>query len=240
MFPSRFLWPLIILNTHLHFWWNYRKRPARNLFNTWRVKFLYLQVWYIKSICTLSMHCCALLWLINGQLYPYPSGLLHWHRGNLMIAPVPVKQPWSRAAQFSFWPGDYLPLHFGLNFRNPSYIYIRACCIIYICSLYHSVHKFTINNPNLCIIGLEIFNWKYWFDNLSGHLLRPPPFCAALPWRIWFIKTHCGLVMPYGDIELGQHWIRWWFLAWQHQTITWTNVDLSSVRFSSIHLRAIS
>ena len=49
----------------------------------------------------------------------------------------------SRDAQFSFRPADYLPLHFGLNFRNPSYIYIRACCIIYICSLYNSVHKFT-------------------------------------------------------------------------------------------------
>ena len=78
-----------------------------------------------------------------------------------------------RAAQFSFRPGDNLPLHFGLNLRNPSYIYITACCIVYICSLYHSVQKFTINNPNLCIIGLEIFNWKYWVNNLSGHLLRP-------------------------------------------------------------------
>ena len=87
-------------------------------------------------------------------------------QGNDKVAPV-------RAAQFSFRPGDNLPLHFGLNFRYPFYIYIRACCIIYICSLYHSVHKFTINNPNLCIIGQVIFNWKYWFDNLSGHLLRP-------------------------------------------------------------------
>ena len=25
---------------------------------------------------------------------PYPSGLLHWHCGNLTIAPVPAKQPW--------------------------------------------------------------------------------------------------------------------------------------------------
>ena len=25
---------------------------------------------------------------------PYPSGLLHWHWGNHMIAPVSVKQPW--------------------------------------------------------------------------------------------------------------------------------------------------
>ena len=26
-------------------------------------------------------------------IYPYTSGLLHWHWGNHMIAPVPVKQP---------------------------------------------------------------------------------------------------------------------------------------------------
>ena len=26
--------------------------------------------------------------------YPYSSELLHWHWGNHMIAPVPVKQPW--------------------------------------------------------------------------------------------------------------------------------------------------
>ena len=32
----------------------------------------------------------VIYWLI----FPYPSGLLHWHCGNLTIAPVPVKQPW--------------------------------------------------------------------------------------------------------------------------------------------------
>ena len=26
--------------------------------------------------------------------FPYPSGLLHWHCGNLTIVPVPAKQPW--------------------------------------------------------------------------------------------------------------------------------------------------
>ena len=26
--------------------------------------------------------------------FPYPSGLLHWHCGNLTIAPVPAKQTW--------------------------------------------------------------------------------------------------------------------------------------------------
>ena len=37
-----------------------------------------------------KMACCFIHWLI----FPYPSGLLHWHCGNLTIAPVPAKQPW--------------------------------------------------------------------------------------------------------------------------------------------------
>ena len=52
--------------------------------------------------------------------------------------------------------------------------------------------------------------------------------------------THCGLVTPYGDTELGQHWLRQWLGAWRHQAITWTNVDLSWVRCNGIHLRALS
>ena len=52
--------------------------------------------------------------------------------------------------------------------------------------------------------------------------------------------THCGLVTPYGGMDLGQHWFREWLVAWRHQAITRTNVDLSSIRHSRIHLRAIS
>ena len=32
--------------------------------------------------------------VIHWLIYPYPSGLLHWHCGNLTIAPVSAKQPW--------------------------------------------------------------------------------------------------------------------------------------------------
>ena len=52
--------------------------------------------------------------------------------------------------------------------------------------------------------------------------------------------THCGLVTPYGNRDLGQHWLRWWFVAWRHQAITRTNVDLSSVTSKDIHLEEIS
>ena len=54
--------------------------------------------------------------------------------------------------------------------------------------------------------------------------------------------THCDLVPPYGDIALGQHWLRLWLVAWGHGAITWANVDLSlnSRGFCSFHLGAIS
>ena len=32
--------------------------------------------------------------VIRWLIFPYPSGLLHWHCGNLTIAPVPAKQTW--------------------------------------------------------------------------------------------------------------------------------------------------
>ena len=32
--------------------------------------------------------------VIHWLVFPYPSSLLHWHCGNLTIAPVPAKQPW--------------------------------------------------------------------------------------------------------------------------------------------------
>ena len=32
--------------------------------------------------------------VIHWLIFPYPSGLLHWHCGNLTIVPVPAKQSW--------------------------------------------------------------------------------------------------------------------------------------------------
>ena len=48
--------------------------------------------------------------VIHWLIYPYPSGLLHWHCGNLMIAPVPAKQPWWIwiNTSFEFIINDYI------------------------------------------------------------------------------------------------------------------------------------
>ena len=65
-----------------------------------------------------------------------------------------------------------------------------------------------------------------WQKNINRHLLA----CEL---------THCGLVMPNDNKDLSQHCFMWWIGAWRHQSITWTNVGLSSVRSSGMHLRAI-
>ena len=44
----------------------------------------------MHTVFALLCFAVVIYWLI----FPYPSGLLHWHCGNLTIAPVPAKQPW--------------------------------------------------------------------------------------------------------------------------------------------------
>ena len=53
--------------------------------------------------------------------------------------------------------------------------------------------------------------------------------------------THCGLVMPYGNIEIwvDTDWLKEWFVVRRHPAITWAFVDLLSVRTKDIHLKAI-
>ena len=49
--------------------------------------------------------------------------------------------------------------------------------------------------------------------------------------------TYCGLVMPYGVHDLGQHSHSYWPIAWRQQAITWSSVDFSSMRCRGIHFR---
>ena len=52
------------------------------------------QVKYIpRTMHTVFALLCFVV-VIYWLIFPNPSGLLHWHCGNLTIAPVPAKQPW--------------------------------------------------------------------------------------------------------------------------------------------------
>ena len=53
-----------------------------------------LNIQYIpRNMHTVFALLCFIV-VIHWLIFPYPSGLLHWHCGNLTIAPVPAKQPW--------------------------------------------------------------------------------------------------------------------------------------------------
>ena len=58
--------------------------------------FLVARLWgtvYPKKYAHVFALLCFVV-VIHWLIFPYPSGLLHWHYGNLTIAPVPAKQPW--------------------------------------------------------------------------------------------------------------------------------------------------
>ena len=46
-----------------------------------------------RNVHTVFALLCFVV-VIHWLIFSYPSGLLHWHCGNLTIAPVPAKQPW--------------------------------------------------------------------------------------------------------------------------------------------------
>ena len=108
---------------------------------------------------------------------------------------------------------------------NNSYIYINISCK---CDTNRAGH-FTLDayasRPVACI---HIYMTPFSIHGDTQKVLHTADYTL----------THCGLVMPYGDTDLDQHWFRWWLITWQHQAIT--NVDLSPVKSSDIHLRAIN
>ena len=107
--------------------------------------------------------------------------------------------------------------------------------------------------PPVSILNIIIIIWniccRFYFSCCYQHflveLIYLPQFIFPHYWP--FVRgihpvtggsTHCCLMTPYSDIDLGQHWLRKWLVAWRHQAIAWTNVDASSVR-SCTHLRTL-
>ena len=110
------------------------------------------QLQYIpRNMHTVFALLCFVV-VIHWLIFPYPSGLLHWHCGNLTIAPVPAKQPWwiwinsscefimndcitttkqsttKRCAYFLGYTVHAILLHFyGIRFILYPMVYLRPC-----------------------------------------------------------------------------------------------------------------
>ena len=67
-----------------------------------------------------------------------------------------------------------------------------------------SSHKDLTNTESVCT------SWHHTVADNSSTWGLVQLRCGA------FLLTHCGLVTPYGDRDLGQHWIRKWLTAPSH------------------------
>ena len=139
-----------------------------------------------------------------------------------------------------WWPRSLSP--YGVSVTRPQWVNsLWPCDTI---SLYHRFESALAQVPSHYQFWLIINEacWHFPENVLDYHSLQS--VWGSHIWKQLFLPgaselTHCGLVTPYGNINLGQHWLRYWLVAWRHQAITWTNVDLSSVRSSGIHMSAI-
>ena len=90
-------------------WWLSTQHASSHYLNQWKaiiwtnVGLVYMHQLALMGWCDIqyiprNMHTVFALMcfvvVIHWLIFPYPSGLLHWHCGNLTIAPVPAKQPW--------------------------------------------------------------------------------------------------------------------------------------------------
>ena len=116
-----------------------------------------------------------------------------------------------------------------------------------------NISEWVLNTVHVGIQGRDIH--RYQLDLCLTWINQPLDHKTATLW-MWFPQdsmeqnqcweyphctlNHYGIVTPYGDRDLGQHWLRQWHVAWRYQGITWTNVDWSSVKSSVIRTRTIS
>ena len=80
------IFPGILNNSKVEEIWRHEEWLVSDMNTVYLIEYAHglAVLWFVVLI--LSIHS-GFMWCI----YPYPSRLLHWHRGNHMIAPVPMK-----------------------------------------------------------------------------------------------------------------------------------------------------
>ena len=133
--------------------------------------------------------------VIHWLIFPYPSGLLHWHCGNLTIAPVPAKQPWwirinsscefimndciTTTKQSTTRPCAYL-LGYTVSYHWYMQVHIKhARRFVKICCV---VVGWIILSYWIYIICLPIFLSRLLHYNWGKHLIAPVKM--KLPWKV--------------------------------------------------------
>ena len=160
------------------------------------------------------------------QLLPGPMLTHHWDLVPFTRKQFRCKYSWHRSLKYIYKKenrGNY-----GEIFQWPlrsievkrSYIFLFSFLSLFlICSAIWTLFLHQANHISCCLL-------KKWTSSRSQNITTKAPLLNSLG--------------PSDVGDLGQHWIRWWLVAWRHQAITWTNVDLLSGRSCGIHLTTLS
>ena len=136
--------------------------------------------------------------VIHWLIFPYPSDLLHWHCGNLTIAPVPAKQPW--------W-----------IWINTSCEFITNDCI--------TTTKQSTTKPCAYFLGYTVYRLcVVKCDNIFVHPMlctkeQTPVMRGSVTCRMYLMKyAHSFIVVtrpvPSGFIGIITHIHRDWAIGW--------------------------
>ena len=126
--------------------------------------------------------------VIHWLIFPYPSGLLHWHCGNLTIAPVPAKQPW--------W-----------IWINTSYEFIMNDCI--------TTTKQSTTKPCAYFLGYTVQykdKHKWWSSPTLPMYLVKQSTVSYLSWLFFDLKT-CEMCDYQKHMTLHSVWYKSFLLA---------------------------
>ena len=163
---------------------NPMNQPGRTCIQTMNLQYI------PRNMHTVFALLCFVV-VIHWLIFPYPSGLLHWHCGNLTIVPVPAKQPW--------W-----------IWINTSCEFIMNDCI--------TTTKQSTTKPCAYFLGYTVSLPKASETTLKKTYLRWAPHKTKTKHQIVFYinKQQCS-EFPTAAVKLFLPRTRWWQLHWQVQ-----------------------
>ena len=96
----------------------------------------------------------------------------------------------------------------GMHKNSPTLVQIMAYCLLDFKPL---------SEPMLVYVNWDLRNKRQWHSNRNSNIFIQENAFKNV-WKMaailsWLVLSHWHLVVPYGIIELGQHWIRQWFVA---------------------------
>ena len=172
----------------------------------WNSKYNYcVVIQYIPRNMHMVFALLCFVVVIHWLIFPYPSGLLHWHCGNLTSAPVPAKQPW--------WIWINTSCEFIMNdcITTTKQSTLKPCAYFL---------GYTVYDDNSPTIDSFVFPWRCierrplsahvcFIHRLSGcFYILPSTHSSLSTFDQYWPLTHYGLVTPYDRIYLSQYWLR--------------------------------